>query len=295
MNLPEFVHFAPGSLQDACALLSAYKQEARVLAGGTDLLVKMKHRRLLPKYLVNIKRVPDLDYITYEEKQGLRIGALATIESLKNSVVVRTKYPILHSAASFLGTVEIRNRGTIGGNICNASPAAETVPALLVLGAKVRAISDGGERIIPLDEFFTGPSRSVLQPDELVVEVLVPEPAARSGAAYDKHTLRRMDPAIVGAAVMVSLDSDVCADAKIVLSSVAPTAMRARNAEEALKGQVPGEEVIDKAAWAAAEESRPITDFRGTADFRRNVVGMLTGQLIKQAFKEAGLGVAQKW
>ncbi|MCL5960545.1 MAG: FAD binding domain-containing protein, partial [Chloroflexi bacterium] len=163
MNLPEFVHFSPKSVQEACALLATYGKEARVLAGGTDLLVKMKHRRALPRYLVNIKRIPELSYIRYENGEGLRIGALTTMEDLKSSPVVRREYPMLHQSVSYMGTVEIRNRATIVGNICNGSPSAETAPALIALGAKVRIVKGDGERIVPVEEFFLGPSRTVVQ------------------------------------------------------------------------------------------------------------------------------------
>ncbi len=290
MNLPEFVHHAPKTLQEAFALLSTYQRDARVLAGGTDLLVKMKHRRQVPPHVVNIKRIPGLDYVRYEEGQGLRIGALTTIETIKGSPEVRRKYPMLHEAISYMATIEIRNRATLAGNVCNASPAAENVPALLLLGAKARIASKNGERVVPLEEFFMGPGRTVLQPDEIVTEIQIPEPAPRSSGAYDKFSLRRMDIAVVGAAAQVTMNGGACDDIKIVLSSVGPTALRARKAEEVLRGQAPNEELIQRAGLAAMEDSRPITDLFGTADYKRNIVGIITPRVIKQALERAGQG-----
>ncbi len=157
MNVPAFTYLRAASLADACALLAEHGSDAKILAGGTDVLVKMKHRRLTPSYLVNIKGIPDLDYITYERGQGLRVGPLATIESVKHSVPVRKWYPVLHQAAAYMATVAIRNRATLVGNICNGSPSAETAPALIVLGAQARVAGPGGERMVPVEDFFAGP------------------------------------------------------------------------------------------------------------------------------------------
>ncbi|MDT3700968.1 MAG: xanthine dehydrogenase family protein subunit M [Thermincola sp.] len=286
MKLPEFVHLRPDNLQEASALLCKYGNEAKILAGGTDLLVKMKHRRALPRYLVNIKRIPDLAYIDYDDNRGLRIGALATIEELKGSIQVKRVFPILHQAAAYMATVEVRNRATVVGNICNGSPSAETAPALIALGAKVRVVSVGGERIVPVEEFFAGPGRTVLHPGEVVAEIQIPVPLPGSGGAYDKHSLRRMDVAIVGVGTTVVMDGEICTDVRIALSAVAPTPVRAKRAEACLRGQAPTAELIEKAAGIAREEITPITDIRGTAEYRKKTVAALAQKVIKQAFQE---------
>ncbi|MBI4321645.1 MAG: xanthine dehydrogenase family protein subunit M [Chloroflexi bacterium] len=291
MSLPQFVHLEPSSVQEACTMLSTYGEAAMILAGGTDLLVKMKQRRLVPRYVVNIKRVPDLGYIRYEAGKGIRIGALATIEELKNSPVVRRRYRILHQAASLMGTMEIRNRATLVGNVCNASPSAETVPALIALGARARVVGPKGERILPVEELLVGAGQTALGTGELVREIDIPEPAPGLGGAYEKHSLRRMDRAVVAVGVVLALDGGACVDARIVLNAVAPMAMRARKAEALLRGQVPSEEVIESVSWAAAEESRPRTGFHGTAEYKRNIVGILTRQVTKQALSNANLEV----
>jgi carbon-monoxide dehydrogenase medium subunit len=291
VNVPAFTYLQADSLEEACDLLAAHRNESKILAGGTDILVKMKHRREIPSYLVNIKGVPGLDYIEYEAGEGLRVGPLATVESLKRSLVVRKQYPVLQQAAANMATVAIRNRATLAGNICNGSPSAETAPALIVLGARVRIIGPEGERVVAVEDFFVGPGRTVLQPDEIVVEIQAPEPPAGSAAAYEKHSLRRMDVAMVGVAVLAVSEGEVCADIKIALSAVAPTPVRAKGAEEVLRGKTPNEDLIAEAARAAAEEARPITDIRGSAESRRQIARDLTGRVVRQALKAAKLGV----
>jgi carbon-monoxide dehydrogenase medium subunit len=290
MHLPKFDYFAPKTIEEACSLLSNYRDEARVIAGGTDLLAKMKHRRLLPAYLISIKNIPDLDYIRYDEEGVLRIGALTALESIKSSAVIRRRFGILSQAAGLIGSVAIRNQGTIGGNLCNAAPSAETAPALIALGAKAKIAGLSGERMIALEDFFTGPGMTVLQTDEILTELQISNLPPRSGGVYLKHSLRKMDIALVGVGVIVTLDGESCADIKIALGAVAPTPIRARKAESVIKEQVPDEGLMEKAAQIASAESHPIDDIRSRAEYRQQVVGILTKQGIEQAIKQAKLG-----
>jgi carbon-monoxide dehydrogenase medium subunit len=297
VNVPAFAYRPASSLGEACRLLAELGSGAKVLAGGTDLLVKMKQRRLTPSYLVDLKGIPGLDYIHYVEGEGLRIGALATIESVKRSPVVRKRYPLLHQAAAYMATVAIRNRATLLGNICNGSPSAEMAPSLIALDAQVRIVGTAGERTIPVESFFTGPGSTVLASDEIAAEIMVPEPPSGSAGVYEKHSLRRMDVAMVGVAALVvpkpgaDGGAGACGDIKIVLSAVAPTPIRAGKAEHILRGRVPTEDAIGEAARAAAAESRPITDIRGSAESRRQLVETLTNRVIHQALRAAKLGV----
>jgi CO/xanthine dehydrogenase FAD-binding subunit len=290
MHLPKFDYFAPKTIEETCALLSKYRGEARVLAGGTDLLVKMKNRRMLPSHLISINDIPDLDYIRYDGKEGLRIGALTNIEAIKTSPTIRRRFGILAQAAAMIGSVAIRNQGTIGGNLCNAAPSAETAPALIALGAKAKIVGLSGERTVALKDFFTEPGETVLQTGEILTEVQVPDLPARSSGVYLKHSLRKMDIAIVGVGVVVTLDGESCADIKIALGAVAPIPIRARNAEAVIKGQVPSEELIERAAQIASAESHPIDDIRSHAEHRQQIVGILTKQAIEQAIKQAKMG-----
>jgi len=281
---------APRTLEEACFLLTQHGEKAYPLAGGTDLLVKMKHRRIVPRYVVNLKAISGMDYITYDEDNGLRIGALATIQSLKNSIVVKRYCKILAEAAGVESSVQIRNVATLGGNIANASPAADAPLALITLGASVVLTRAGGQREVPLEIFFIGPGESVLQSGEIISEIRVPPLRARTGGAYLKHAVRRTDIAIVSVAVVVRLGEDACDDAKIALGSVAPTAFRAKRAEQLLTGKRITDELAGEAARAAMEESRPIDDIRGHAEYRAKTILSITKQAIMQAVQDARLG-----
>lgn len=290
MKLPQFRYLAPKSIDEACKSLASLGVQASALAGGTDLLVKMKQRRLVPTYVVNLKTIPDLDYIRYDETDGLRIGALTTIQSIKNSVVIKRNFRVLNQAAGVESSVQIRNRATIGGNIANASPAADAPLALIVHGASVVVAGADGERELPLEDFFIGPGRNMLQPGDIIREVHVPTPPAGSGGAYMKHAVRRTDIAIVSAGALVTLSDGVCTGARIGLGSVAPTAIRVKKAEEALLGQRPTAEAVRRAVEEAAKEARPIDDVRGYADFRAWTLRQVVQRVINDAINDARLG-----
>jgi aerobic carbon-monoxide dehydrogenase medium subunit len=291
VKLPRFTYIEAQSLAEACTLLAERPRDTKLVAGGTDVLVKMKHRRLTPSTLVSMKGIAELDHIRYEPGTGLSIGPLVTIEAVKCSSVVRDRYPVLQQAAGYMATVVIRNRATVAGNICNGSPSAEMAPGLIVLGAEVLVVGPAGGRSVAIEDFFTGPGSTVLGPGEIVAEIRVPEPPPASVAVYEKHSLRRMDVAMVGVAAAVVPAGELCADIKIALSAVAPTPIRALKAEALLRGYVPTAALVAAAANAAAEESRPITDIRGSAAARRAITEALTGQVVHQALKATKLGV----
>ncbi|RJR52367.1 MAG: xanthine dehydrogenase family protein subunit M [Desulfobacteraceae bacterium] len=278
LNLPEFSFLSCDTIRDACLALSTHEGEAQVLAGGTDLLVKMKHRKTVPRNLINIKRIPNLDYIHYDESYGLRIGALATVESLTRSSVVMRKFPVLGEAASVLGTPHVRALATLGGNLCNASPAAECGPALLTMGAKVKIAGPEGERVLSLESFFTGPGKTVLRTDEILTEIQIPNLPPHTGGLHLKHALRRVDIAVAGVSILMTVDGRQCQNVRIALSAVGPTPFRAKKAEAVLKGKIlhsEKEDLISKAAKIAAQESTPIDDMRGKADYRRHLVEVM--------------------
>src|SRR3989304_3579714 len=263
LGLPEFELVFTDTVEETCSLLGRYGADAQVFAGGTDLFVKMKHRRMIPRRLINIKRIPDLNRIHHDERDGLRIGALTTIQAIHASSVIGKKFPALKQAAGVLGTTQIRNVGTIGGNLGNASPSAEFAPPLLTLGASVRCVGRGGGRMISLEEFFVSPGKTTLRQDELLTEVHVPNPPAGAQGIYLKHSLRKMDVAIASAAVLIVLEGDVCLDIRIALGAVGPTPFRAKKAEETIRGERLGGEpvergVLEKGARVAADESFPI-------------------------------------
>ena len=290
MRLPKFEYFEPKTLNEAYSLLSQYKRKARVIAGGTDLLPKMKNREIAPQYIIGLKSIPHLDYLEHDDAQGLRIGTLVTLDVLEASPLIQSKFGILTQAVHQMGSHQIRSLATIGGNLCNAVPSADSAPPLIVMGAKLKLVSPAGERIIPVEEFFTGPDETVLGDGELLVEIQVPNPPPHSVGVYIKHTLRRaLDLALVGVAVMVTLDSDVrsCQDIKIALGAVAPTPIRANKAESILKGKSFKDILVERVAQVAAEEARPISDIRASAEYRREMVRVLTRRAVSQAWEKA--------
>jgi len=287
MLLPKFEYLSCETLEEACALLSKYRGEARVLSGGTDLIVKMKHKMMTPDYIINIKRIPGLSYIRAYKDHGVNIGTLTTLQAIKNSPLIKKVFPALYDAAGVLGTRQVRNLATIGGNLCNASPAAECAPPLLALSAKVRIKGEKGRKLMDLKDFFIGPGETALGQDEILDEIQIPEPPARSGGVYLKHSTRRIDVAMVGVAVIAQMEENRFKDIRIALGAVGPTPLRAPKAEEVLIGKEPVEKWTNKAANVASDESFPIDDIRGYSDYRKKMVGILVKKAIDGAMARA--------
>ena len=287
MIIPEFEYVAPQSLQEACALLVEHGEGARVLAGGSDLLVKMKDGRINPAVLVSLKYLEDLKPIRYDADMGaVIIGARATHSDVMNSSILLEKYRSVCEAAHSMAAYQIRNVGTVGGNLVNAVPSADMPPILIALGARARIAGPGRERTIPLEEFFVGPGRTVLEKGEILADIVVPDQPA-TGSNYQRFGLRRAGSlAVAGIACSVTVSDGVCRDARVVLGAVAPTPMRAREAEKILRGARISPEIIAEAAKAAAAESKPINDIRGSIAYRRNLVDVLTRRSLKAAFEK---------
>lgn len=292
MMLPQFNYFAPETLEEAFSLLEEFGEEARVLAGGTDLLVKMKQRAIepLPKYLINIKGIPGLQYISANDDGGLKIGSVTNIQEIKSFLPIRQRFPGLAHAAGLLSTPQVRNIATIGGNLCNASPAAETAPPLITLSAKARILGGSGERTVPIEEFFLGPGKTILEKGEILVGIEIPPPPENSTSVYVKHGKRLSDIAIVGVALVLEMDGNRCTGVKIALASVGPTPLRARKAEAAMLGQEVNEQLIEEVSRIASEESKPIDDIRAHAAYRREKVAEVTKEAVQQALQQIRLG-----
>jgi CO/xanthine dehydrogenase FAD-binding subunit len=283
-----FDYCAPKGLEEALDVFAEYGERARALAGGTDLILFMEKGRLKPDLVVEIPSCPPFVGIEATNSH-IRIGSRTTMRELETSPLIREKISILAEAASKVGSLQIRNLATIGGNICTASPAGDTLPALLVLDASVKLVSKSGERLVPLREFFVGPGETVRQPNELLTEVIVPLPSSHSGYSFYKLSVRRyMDIAIVNVAAFVAVNGDgFITDAKIALGSVAPTPIRAYEAEERLKGNTINDILLDEVGRLAQDASSPITDQRGTAEYRRIMVYRLTKRVVKEAYEQA--------
>lgn len=288
MYLPRFAYFEPETIEEACSLLSKGGGKARLLAGGTDLLVKMKRGLEKPESLISLNRIASLRGV-HLVGDSLVIGALTTISQMVDSSLINEKAGILGQAAGMMALPQVRNRGTIGGNLCNASPAADTAPALIGLDSRVRMVGLTGERTIPLEKFFLGPGQTVLKSDEILTEISIPVPARDTGGSYQKLSPRHNDLATASAAAVLVMhpDSRVCEDARIVLGAVAPAVIRCYQSEQVLKGKAIDEEMIRQAARAAAEICRPVSDIRATAGYRKEMVLTLVKRAIGQALNQS--------
>lgn len=281
-----FEYCAPQRLDEVLDTFADYGERARALAGGTDLILFMEQGLLRPDLVVQL---PYVHPFTGVEKSDntFRIGSLTTIRDLEVSPAICQQIPILAQAAREFGSIQIRNLATIGGNICTASPAGDSLPPLLVLDASVRLQRKGDERVVPLREFFVGPGKTVMKPDEVLTEVLVPVPTGSVGSSFYKLAVRRyMDIAIVNVAAMLTVDENgTIIDVRIALGSVAPTPIRAYEAEERLKGNPLDNGLLDEAAKLAQAATSPITDQRGSAEYRRLMVYRLTKRVVRQTYE----------
>lgn len=289
MRLPKFEYLTPKSLKEASGLRKKHGDKAMVIAGGTDLLVRMKNRQIVPEFVIGLAGIKGLDYIKYDDRLGLKIGALAKIEDIASAPVVKEKYPLLSESLHKIGSLQIRNIATLAGNLCNASPSADGAPSLICLGAKVKLVSQSGVRTVPLDEFFQGPGITVMQPGEILAEIQVPRPQPHSGGAYFKLSRTAVDLAVVGVAAFVRVEprKKSCAEARVALGAVAPTPIRAKEAEAIVRGKVIQDSLIEEAAQLATGASCCISDIRGSADYRTEVVHVLTKRALKEAWERA--------
>jgi carbon-monoxide dehydrogenase medium subunit len=260
-----------------------------LLAGGTDLLPQMKNGVLRPACVVDLSGVARMRQIQGGNGQGLRIGAAVTARELEVSPVVRAGYLAIAESAAMVGSLQVRNLATVGGNLCNAAPSADMAPPLVALEAQAVIVGPGGERRVPMADFFTGVRKTVLAPNELLVELVVPPPGAHSAGQYLRHTPRReLDIAVVGVASQLTMVDGRCTKARIALASVAPTPVRATAAERSLEGQAVTPEAIERAATLAIEAAKPISDQRGSAEFRKHLVRVLTRRTLVTALRRSG-------
>ncbi len=284
MPLPKFDYFSPKTLDEACSLLKKYGNNAKLKAGGTDLLIRMSNRVLTPEYIIGLKNIEGLNYIKFDSDKGLRIGALATLADVANNLIIKEKYPAIAYAASVTATNQVRNMGTVVGNLCNAAPSADNAPGLLALNAKAVLHGSKGERELSLDEFFKGPGMTALEQDEIFKEIIVPVPENNSAAVYKKISPRsKVDIAIFNVGVTVTLDNTTFKDINVFLGAVAPIPLRAEKTEKFLLGKEANEENIYEAGKIASQEASPITDVRSTKEYRKLAVEILTRRAIIEA------------
>lgn len=291
--MARFEYLEPRSLDEALGMLHEHGDRARLVAGSTDFLVRWRTGFWRPDSVVCMQHVPGLDSIQFNDDDGLSIGSMVTVQDIEESDIVRARYPALAAGAAAFAGVQIRNLATVVGNVCNASPAGDTLPALLAYDAQCRIASITGERWLPIHEVFVGPGRTALDPGEIMTGLRLPTPAPSSGGLYIKHSPRgAMDISAVGAASVVSIGPDgACAAVRIALGAVAPTPMRAFGAEGRLVGQIPSEANIADSARLAAQSASPIADVRSGAEYRREISRVLTERTLQHAAATAVGGV----
>ncbi|MCL4507002.1 MAG: xanthine dehydrogenase family protein subunit M [Chloroflexi bacterium] len=285
-----FEYIPSATIEEAVTILAKEGDQARILSGGTDLLVQMREGRRRVSTVVDIKHIPEVNQLSYDPRKGLDIGAAVPCYRLYGDPAICAVYPGLIDAAALIGGVQIQGRATLGGNLCNASPAADSIPALIVLRAICVIAGSAGRREVPVEDFCTAPGRTVLQRGELLVSLHLPPPLPNSGAAYLRFTPRNeMDIAVVGAGASVILDDGgkTILSARIALGAVAPRPLFVPAAGQALAGRQPSPEAIEEAARIAQTAATPITDMRGSAAQRTHLSAVLTRRALAKAIERA--------
>ena len=279
---------APTTLDQAVGILKKHGENARPFCGGTDIIIQLRAGVRRTEHLVDVKNIKELHTLSYDAKKGLRLGAAVPCIEIHESDLMHKHYPGLTEAAHLIGSLQIQNRASVGGNLCNGSPAADTTPALIALGAKAKIAGPKGEREVPVESFVVSPGRTVLEPGEILVELLIPAPAAHSSDAYLRFIPRNeMDIAVVGVGASVTLDGDKVKAARIGLGAVAATPLFATKAADAIVGKKLDEATLEAAGRAASATCSPIDDMRGTAEYRNHVTGVLTRRALTIAAERA--------
>lgn len=287
MRIRPFEYHAAESLPDALDMAARWGLDARVLAGGTDLVVGMKHKTILPPHLISLHKIKELDFVQVEDST-IRIGALCRHADLASHPALKQTIPVLCEAVNLIGSWQIRNIATIGGNICHASPAADSAAPLLALDARAVIAGQGSDREVPLTSFFTGPGETSLKPGEIVKEIVMAKPNGRSFGCYKKLMRKKaVDLSLVGVSFQVEIDGDKLSKVAIGLGGVAPTPIRVPEAEQLFAGRSYDQamKAIPEAARAAVEATRPIDDIRATSAYRREIVAVYVQRAAEEVFK----------
>lgn len=286
----EFEYAAPSSVDDAVSILAENGDDARILAGGTDIIAQLKENRRRLKVLVDVKKIPEANEMTYDASAGLHLGAAVPCYKTYETPEVHAAYPCLTDATQLIGSIQIQSRATVAGNLCNSSPAADVIPALIALGATARIAGPNGTREVAAEDFCTAPGRNVLENGEFVVSIHFPAPEANSGGFSLRFIPRNeMDIAVANAAAYVVLSDDKKSfvSARLAVGAVAPTPLYLKEAGDLLAGKEISDEIIEEAAGIAREAANPITDMRGTVEQRIHLAGVLSRRAIKGAIERA--------
>jgi CO/xanthine dehydrogenase FAD-binding subunit len=287
-RLPAFEYHAPASIAKALDLMARYKNKGRFVAGGTDLLVAMKKREVIPQHLISLNGIAALKGITPDKKGGVTIGALTTLAEIERSDIIHRQFLPLRDAINVMASAQVRSLATIGGNLCSAVPSADTAPPLIALNASLQLVGPKGKRSISVEAFFTGPAETVRKSNEILKAIMIPKPEAFSSGCYLKLMRRQaMDLALVGVAACLSLDKEkkICTEARIALGAVAPTPIRVHEVEALLVNKAIDEKLITEAARVAGMQCRPISDIRASLEYRCSMVEVLTRRAVTEAYR----------
>ncbi len=283
----DFNYLKPKDLDEALMFLSEY-DDLKIICGGQSLLIVMRQGLVSPEYLMDIKHLRELSYISYDEEKGLKIGATTTHREIEKSPIIYQHYPVLVEMERKLASIQTRNWGTIGGNLCHADPAGDPAPVLISLKATCTLRSRNSERNLPLEDLFVDYFETQMEDDEMMTEIQVPPPPERFGSAYEKFTIIECEMGIVGVAASVTLDDkDRIEDARVVLGAAGPTPIRVKEAEELLSGEHLTDALLEKVGDVAKESSDPISDVHASEEYRRHLVKVLTKRMLKKAWERA--------
>jgi len=290
--MKDFEYMAPKTVKEALSLLSQYQNETKIIAGGQSMLVVMRQGLLAPEYVIDIKALSELDYIKYDEGEGLRIGALTTHRDIEKSPVIMKHFRVLSEMERNLATIQTRNWGTIGGNLCHGDPAGDPAPIFIVLNAKLKLISQGKERIIEMENFSKDMLEVDLHPGEMLSEIQIANPKSHTGVAHEKLMVMQGDAGIVGAAVSITLKSGngICEDARIAVSNAASVPLRAKEAEKRLVGKTITPPLLDEVCQVASQEADPPADVHGSAEYRKEMIKVFVRRAAAKALERAKEG-----
>jgi len=286
-TLKSFEYFAPAEIDEALRILSSYGRKAKIVAGGVDLIVRMRRREVDPKCVINIQMISALDYLKADKAGRLRIGALTKLRSVEVSPLIQRDYILLQEAVHQIASIQIKNMGTVVGNLCVGTAASDVAPVLVALGAELRIKGLTSERRVAVEDFYVGPNQTVLKADEIVTEIVIPSISIGTGTSFLNLNRTATDISKINVAVRVKANNKRCEEVSIALGAVAPTVIRARKAEEILKENRYDKRTIDTAAKVAAEHVKPITDIRSTAEYRKEMTEVLVRRAIGKALDRA--------
>jgi len=285
--IKDFEYFAPKTLKEALALLDKYQDDCKVICGGQSLLVLMRQGLVAPPYMIDIKGISELSYIK-DEKDGLKIGATTTHRAIEKSPVIKKKYPVLAKMETRLASIQTRNWGTIGGNVCHGDPAGDPLPVLIALGATLTMTGSKGKRSMPAENFCLDYFETALEAGELLTEITLPVVPPNTGTAYTKFNVIESDLATVGVAVSITLGAgDSCQDIRIALGASAPTPFRPKKAEAILKGKKITDALLAQAGETASTEADPISDIYASVEYRRELIKTLVPRMTREAMANA--------